>query len=222
MVLNAAQQRQSGGEMGFKDLFKSKDEVFLQLLVDQSAKTLEALEELQRFVETGNRDSAKRVKQLEKEADELRRIVTHQLNLTFITPVDPEDIYQLSRTIDEILDYADSTVEEMELFGIRGNDYLRQMVGLVLEGAQEIHLAMIRLKDYPAVAGEHASRARSLENRVEKVYRYAVADLFNATHDVPKLVESMKYREVYRHLSNAADRYVEAADVVAHIVVKVT
>jgi predicted phosphate transport protein (TIGR00153 family) len=208
--------------MGFKDLFQSKDAQFLQLLVDQSAKTLEGIEELQRFVESGNRDAAKRVKELEREADELRRIVTHELDQTFITPIDPEDIYQLSRTIDEILDYADSTVEEMELFGIRGNDTLRQMVGLVLEGAQEIHFAMVRLKDHPSVAGEHASRARSLENRVEKVYRRAVADLFNTMHDVPKVVEGLKYREVYRHLSNAADRYVEAADVVAHIVVKVT
>jgi uncharacterized protein len=208
--------------MGFKELFQSKDAQFLQLLVDQSAKTLEGIEELQRFVESGNKDAAKHVKQLEREADELRRIVTHELDQTFITPIDPEDIYQLSRTIDEILDYADSTVEEMELFGIRGNDTLRQMVGLVLEGAQEIHLAMVRLRDHPAVAGEHASRARSLENRVEKVYRRAVADLFNTMQDVPKVVEGLKYREVYRHLSNAADRYVEAADVVAHIVVKVT
>ncbi len=207
--------------MGIKDIFKSRDEVFLQLLADQSAKTLEGIEELQRFVETGNKDSARRVKQIEKEADELRRIVTHELNQTFITPIDPEDIYSLSRTIDEILDYADSTVDEMELLNLRSNDYLKQMVALVLEGAQEIHLAMVRLRDHPSVAGEHASRARSLENRVETVYRHAVAQMFAAATDVPRLVEGLKYREVYRHLSNAADRYAEAADVVSHIVVKV-
>jgi uncharacterized protein len=208
--------------MGIKDWFKPRDELFLQLLVDQSAKTLEAIEEVQRFVETGNKGSARRVKQIEKEADELRRIVTAELNRTFITPLDPEDIYSLSRTIDEIVDYADSTVEEMELFGISGNDYLKQIVSLVLEGAQEIHLAMMRLKDHPVVAGEHASRARSLENRVERVYRHAVAHLFANASDVPHIVEGLKYREVYRHLSNAADRYAEAADVVNHIVVKVT
>jgi hypothetical protein len=78
------------------------------------------------------------------------------------------------------------------------------------------------LKDHPSVAGEHASRARSLENRVEKVYRRAVANLFNTMQDAPKVVEGLKYREVYRHLSNAADRCVEAADGVAHIVVKVS
>ncbi|MCX6027832.1 MAG: DUF47 family protein [Chloroflexi bacterium] len=208
--------------MGLKDLFKSRDDVFLQLLIDQSAKTLEAMEELQRFMETSSKESARRVKQIEKEGDELRRIINHELNRTFITPMDPEDIYSLSRSIDEIVDYADSTVDEMELLNIKPNDYLKQMVSLVLEGAQEIHLAMVRLKDHPGVAGEHASRARSLENRVEKIYRYAVAQLFAGPQDIQHVVDALKYREVYRHLSNAADRYVEAADVVGHIVVKVT
>jgi uncharacterized protein Yka (UPF0111/DUF47 family) len=109
----------------------------------------------------------------------------------------------------------------MELFRIRGNDYLKQMVALVLEGAQEIHLAMLRLRDHPGVAGEHASRARSLENNVEAVYRHAVANVLNNVKDMAGMIEGLKYREVYRHLSNAADRYVEAADVVGHIVVKV-
>lgn len=208
--------------MGIRDWFKSRDQLFLQLLIDQSAKTLEAIEEVQRYVETGNKESARRVKQIEKEADELRRIVAAELNRTFITPLDPEDIYSLSRTIDEIVDYADSTVEEMELFAISGNDYLKQIVALILEGAQEIHLAMMRLSDHPALAGEHAARARSLENRVERVYRHAVAHLLANPTDLAKVVEALKYREVYRHLSNAADRYAEAADVVNHIVVKVT
>jgi uncharacterized protein len=208
--------------MGLREMLSSKEGVFLELLANQAAKTLEAMEALQRFVETGDAASARRVAEIEKEADELRRIVTHELNSTFITPLDPEDIYALSRTIDEIVDYADSTVDEMQLFHLSGNIYLRQMSALVLEGAQEIHLAMVRLKDHPQVAGEHASRARSLENRVETVYRHAVSDLFDQATDLPKLVEGLKYREVYRHLSNAADRYAEASDVVNHIVVKVS
>ncbi len=207
--------------MGLKDLFRARDQVFLKLLIDQSAKGLEALEELQRYVDRPDHESAKCVKRIEKEADELRRIVANELNRTFITPLDPEDIYSLSRTLDEIVDYAQTTVEEMELFGIGGNDYLRQMVAMVLEGANEIHLAMVRLNDHPGVAGEHAARARSLENRVETIYRHAVAAILADAKDVPRVVESLKYREVYRHLSNAADRYAEAADVIGHIVIKV-
>ena len=206
--------------MGIRDLFRKRDDLFLELLERQSAKGLEALEELQRFIEDGNRESAQRVPRIEKEADELRRIVTHELGRTFITPIDPEDIYSLSRALDEIVDYADSTVEAMSLFGIQGNAYLKQMAGMVLEGAREIHLAMVRLRDHPGVAGEHAQRARTMENRLETVYRHAVADLFRDSQSVPRVVESLKYREVYRHLSNAADRFVEAADIIGHVVVK--
>jgi predicted phosphate transport protein (TIGR00153 family) len=208
--------------MAIKDWFKSRDQLFLQLLIDQAAKALEAIEEVQRYVETGNDASAQRVREIEKEADMLRRRVSAELNRTFITPLDPEDIYSLSRTIDEICDYADSTVDEMALFGIGGNDYLRQLVALVLEGAQEIHQAMLNLCDHEEEAGERAARARSLENDVERVYRRAVADLLADASDLAAVVEGLKYREVYRHLSNAADRYAEAADVINHIVVKVT
>ncbi|HNK64467.1 MAG TPA: hypothetical protein PLE14_10445, partial [Anaerolineales bacterium] len=68
----------------------------------------------------------------------------------------------------------------------------------------------------------HAQRAKALENRVESVYREAVADLFSGPEDVHHVVEMLKEREVYRHLSNAADRGDEAANVIADIVVKRT
>jgi uncharacterized protein Yka (UPF0111/DUF47 family) len=71
------------------------------------------------------------------------------------------------------------------------------------------------------VAGEHAQRAKALENRVEDVYREALADLFSSTTDIEHVVMILKLREVYRHLSNAADRGDEAANVVADIVVKI-
>ncbi len=63
---------------------------------------------------------------------------------------------------------------------------------------------------------------RRLENRVEAVYREAIADLFASADDVEHIVEMLKKREVYRHLSNAADRGDEAANVISDIVVKKT
>ncbi|HOV07437.1 MAG TPA: hypothetical protein PLV27_09290, partial [Anaerolineaceae bacterium] len=77
-------------------------------------------------------------------------------------------------------------------------------------------------QDHPAVAAEHAQRAKALENRVETVYREALADMFIETDDVHTLVNILKLREVYRHLSNAADRGDEAANVLADIIVKTT
>ena len=63
-------------------------------------------------------------------------------------------------------------------------------------------------------------RAKALENRVEQVYREAIADLFSGPDNIGHVVQMLKMREVYRHLSNAADRGDEAANVIADIVVK--
>jgi uncharacterized protein Yka (UPF0111/DUF47 family) len=65
-------------------------------------------------------------------------------------------------------------------------------------------------------------RAKALENRVESVYREAIADMFKTADDVNDVIKMLKLREAYRHLSNAADRGDEAANVIGDIVVKMT
>jgi uncharacterized protein Yka (UPF0111/DUF47 family) len=63
-------------------------------------------------------------------------------------------------------------------------------------------------------------RAKALENRVEQVYREALADLFSDPEDLDDVMDILKLREIYRHLSNAADRGDQAANVIGDIVVK--
>jgi uncharacterized protein Yka (UPF0111/DUF47 family) len=159
----------------------------------------------------------------EKEADEARRILIDELNRTFVTPFDREDIFALSRTIDDVIDYAYSTVDEMEILNVRPTSYMQRIASLLRDAAYELLMAVDRLEEHVGVAGEHAQRAKALENRVESVYREALADLFNAArgNDNDAIVKILKQREVYRHLSNAADRGDEAANVIADIVVKV-
>jgi uncharacterized protein Yka (UPF0111/DUF47 family) len=70
------------------------------------------------------------------------------------------------------------------------------------------------------VANDHAVRAKALENRMESVYREAIAALFQMPHDIEQVVEMFKLREIYRHLSNAADRGDAAANAIGDIVVK--
>jgi uncharacterized protein Yka (UPF0111/DUF47 family) len=99
---------------------------------------------------------------------------------------------------------------------------MRRIASLLCDAAFELHLGVQRLEDHPRVASEHAQRAKALENRVENVYREAVADLFSGPQDVEHIVQMLKMREVFRHLSNAADRGDEAANIIADIVVKMT
>ncbi len=162
------------------------------------------------------------VRQCEEDADEVRRILLNELNRTFVTPMDREDISALSRAVDDIMDYAWTTVQEMELLHVTPTPYLQRMVQLLREAAHEVRLAMLRIKEHPGVATEHAQRAKTLENRVETVYREALADLFNGPAGPKRVINILKMREVYRHLSNAADRGDEAANIISDIVVKMT
>jgi len=208
--------------MGLKDLFKRKPNRFLQLLIDHSALMLQGFEALEDYVRNPNKKHAKAVSSLEKRADELRRILIDDLNRTFITPFDREDILALSLAIDDMLDYGNTTVDEMVILDIETNDHLKRMVALLRESAERIHLGVTRLSDRPHITIDHAMEAKSLENRVEEVYREALAELFHGPKDVDHVVEMLKLREVYRHLSNAADRGDEAANALSNIVVKMT
>jgi len=167
-------------------------------------------------------ECARQLTNREKQADEARRILINELNKTFITPFDREDIFSLSRAIDDVLDYAYSTVNEMEILKVRPTPFMQRIASLLRNAAYELLMAVDRLEKHPGVASEHAQRAKALENRIEDVYREALADLFSGAEDIKHVVKMLKLREVYRHLSNAADRGDEAANVIADIVVKMT
>jgi predicted phosphate transport protein (TIGR00153 family) len=203
-------------------IFKKRQNVFLKLIHDQASLTLEGLEALKAFMISRDPSASALLSTKEKEADEARRILIDELNKTFITPFDREDIFSLSRTIDDVLDYAYSTVSEMEILNVEPTDYMQKMASILRDAAYELMMAVDRLENHPGVANDHAQRAKSLENRVEEVYREALADLFSGGEDIQHVIRMLKSREVYRHLSNAADRGDEAANVIADIIVKIT
>jgi uncharacterized protein Yka (UPF0111/DUF47 family) len=202
--------------------FRRKSDRFMTLLIQQAEYTVQGIDGLMAYMHTPSDECAAYVRRIEKEADEVRRILIDELNRSFITPLDREDIFSLSRSIDDVLDYAYSTVSEMQILNLQSNLYLERMVSLMRDAAEEIRMAMVQLKDHPNVANDHAVRAKALENRMEKVYREAIAALFQGPQDVEHVVEMLKLREIYRHLSNAADRGDEAANVISDAVVKMT
>ena len=202
------------------DFFKPRRDNFVKLLIEQAECVVKGLEALLAYTRDGDETFAKVVCRMEKEADEVRRILIDELNRTFVTPMDREDIFALSRAIDDILDYAYSTVDEMQILHVTPNTYVQRMVSLLYDAATEVHLAMLRIKDHPSVATDHAQRAKALENRVESIYREAIAALFEGPAEPEHIVEMLKLREIYRHLSNAADRGDEAANIISDVVVK--
>jgi predicted phosphate transport protein (TIGR00153 family) len=209
-------------EVSMFGFFKKREEVFHKLIQEQASITYDGVKLLVKYFETQDGEIAEQLALKEKEADEVRRILIDELNRTFVTPFDREDIFSLSRSIDDVIDYADSTVSEMVVLNVKPTPYMQRIATLLKDAAYEIYQAVLRLQKNPSVAIDHAQRAKALENRVEGVYRDAIADLFSGPEDIHHVVEMLKMREVYRHLSNAADRGDEAGNIIADIVVKKT
>ncbi|WP_062306732.1 DUF47 domain-containing protein [Alicyclobacillus sendaiensis] len=159
---------------------------------------------------------AERMHALEREGDAIRRNVIEELIRSFMTPMDREDIYDLSRSLDDILDYAHTTVQEFLVYAIPFEPAIGEMAEALKEGVDALVEAVAGLgKPGPAV---HSAivRAKKMENRMEELYRESNAKLF-LSQDVHHI---FRMREVYRHLSNAADRLDRAADMVGSILIK--
>jgi predicted phosphate transport protein (TIGR00153 family) len=208
--------------MDFKALFKRKPDKFVALLIRQADLMVAALESLTVYMEKRSSKVAKQIAQTENEADEVRRILIAELMKTFVTPYDREDIFTLSREIDDVLDYANTTVDEMEILDVEPTAYMQQMAKLLHDASIEIKLAVERLQEgHFTVSNDHTQHAKALENKVESVYREALSHLFKETTNVKRVVNMLKVREIYRHLSNAADREDDAANIISDIVMKV-
>jgi predicted phosphate transport protein (TIGR00153 family) len=206
----------------FLKFFQKKKDPFFELLIKQSEKTLQGIAALESFMKSPDISLAKEVERVEGEADEVRRVLIQELNRSFVTPIDREDIFALSRAVDDILDYGYMTINEMLTLGVKPNDYLASMVITLKEATDEINLAILQLRNNPRDVLQHASRAKKLENEVELIYHQALSKLFNGADNISEVLYILKLREIYRHLSNAADRIDGAGNTLSDIAVKIT
>ena len=226
---------------------------FHGLLNDQCDLVVRAMDEFVAFMETGDAAKAKEVRRLEHEGDKLKARNIDVLNRSFSTPFDREDIYRAITTIDEGLNYAKTTVREMEVLGIEPDTHMLEIARLLHQGAKALQTGFARLKANPLAAERDTAAVRKTERQTEKVYRKAIAELFDPEHYAQELaerrrepgedlelllepmdqagcssvakglsfvMEALKRREIYRHLSNAADHLAHAGDILHDIVVK--
>ena len=209
---------------------------FYGLIGAQAEQVCQSMDVFVKFMESGDMEIGNEVRAKEKEGDELKAKHMEILNHAFATPMDREDIYRAIVTIDEILNYAKTTVREIEALDIKPDEHMAEMARLMRDGSMELRDGYKKLSDKPMEAEENAAAARKAERNTEKVYRAALADLFSADHLVEALrqktenaeadamlyvIETFKRREVYRHLSNGADRLEHAAGVLHDIVVQI-
>jgi uncharacterized protein Yka (UPF0111/DUF47 family) len=208
----------------WNELFKKAD-AFQDLIKKQAQLTVEGVNLLYEFMgvseETQNADVLRhnlriQLKKVESEGDKARRELISELNKSLITPLDRQDLFNLSNVIDNILDYALSTVEEMLVYNLYPNYYLRKMIEKVSRGANHISYAVEQLFKDKQLVNNNIVASKVMENEIEETYREALADLF----EKPDFHYIFKMREVYRHISNAGDRLAEAAEILGNILIK--
>ncbi|NHC06245.1 DUF47 family protein [Azonexus fungiphilus] len=185
----------------------------LTLQCQQVAQTAGLLVE---FMETAAPETGRQIRKDEHEADRVKIHNLHTLNEAFSTPIDREDLYRAIMDLDEIVNYCKTTVSEMEVLGLAPDKHCLEMAMHIKLGTDALLLGFTRLATSPATAADDADAARKAERRVEKAYRRAIADLFQGDD----YIHMFKRREIYRHLSNAADRMAHCANTLHDIVVK--
>ena len=198
-------------------MFKRKESLnFYSLLIQQAQVIRDAVEALCAFCQDPTQENGDFVKVKEKEADAVRRELVEDINRTFITPIDRDDLYRLSSSIDDLADYAWTTVKEVRIYDIQPDQHLLTMARTLLKMADGLLICTQKLeKDHAGVAAE-ATKVKKLENTLNVQFHQSIAELFE-TDDIKKI---LKYREIYSHMNHAADKGDFSADILLDIVVK--
>jgi uncharacterized protein Yka (UPF0111/DUF47 family) len=164
--------------------------------------------------------AAERVRELEHQADHVKRELRMALTTAFTTPVDAEDLYVMSERLDAVLNGAKDTVRESEVMSIAPDQAAAAMATLLTEGVGHLAAAFEQLgPDRPAKgvsATEAADAAVKSQRRLERVYREAASALLA----VDDLREVIGRRELYRRFSRVSETLIEAADRVWYATVK--
>jgi len=200
-------------------LFK-KDEKFYRIFNQMTVYILEAAELLHKMVsepEGELQPLAGRIKDLEHLGDDLTHSVIRELNKTFITPIDREDIHDLSMALDDVLDLIDATAARIVLFQIRAPiGEVPAIASVLLSQVKEISAAVTRLQDNDHVV-ERCIDINRLENDADRLFQAAIGNLFNQVKDP---IDVIKRKEIIESLERATDVAEDVSNVLESIVVK--
>lgn len=162
----------------------------------------------------------KEIHEIEQDSDMLTHDIMKKLNKTFITPIDREDLYALASRLDDCTDLVWAVADRITVFKIK------EPIGGAVDMAKDLlttagvmHKAIHELKEknYTHVQ-EHCIEINRLENRIDRSFRDALGRLFDEKYSDPVLV--IKWKEIFEHLEDCADKCEDVANVLEAIVLK--
>jgi len=161
----------------------------------------------------------KAIYEFEQDGDMLTHDIMKELNKTFLTPIDREDIHALASRIDDVLDLLWAAADRMVVYKIDKPTSEVISIAEDLQMTAEIlkkALRELRAKSYAHVQ-EHCIEINRLENRIDRKYRDALGKLVNNQSDPVYII---KWKDIYQLLEDASDRSEDVANILESIVLK--
>jgi uncharacterized protein len=187
----------------------------LGLLRRQVAVTIEGVDAFAAWA-AGDATLAQSVRDIEHRGDTAKRELLTALRAAFVTPMEPEDVFALSRGVDWILNYARDLVNESEAMSCPPDTGIAEMATLHGEAVRHIDQAIARLRTDDEGAAEAADAAIKTERGLEHVYYRGMAALL----EVEDRSERIARRELYRRCARIGETVVDVAERVVYAVVK--
>lgn len=196
-----------------------RDESFFELFVKQ-ARNIEAaalvLQDLIANVEEAP-TRALELRDLEHEGDEMTHEVMRRLNTVFVTPLDHEDIHKLTTTMDDVLDHIEAGGDLFVLHKIDSPlPEMKAQADVLVQATRSMREALETLPKYAKLA-PYWIEINRLENDGDRVYRQAVADLFDGDR---RALDVLKWKDIIDELEAAIDRIEDVADALEAIALK--
>ncbi|PRR78599.1 putative pit accessory protein [Clostridium liquoris] len=199
-----------------------KEDKFFELfdkVAETSLKAATMLDELLNDL-SHSEEKLKELKDVEHEGDNLQHQILEQLNQTFLTPFDREDIYTIAKYMDDIIDYIESTASRFVMFNVNySTDEAKSLGKMILGCCKELIALMKEFRNMKENKDLKKSiiEINRLETEGDKVSRGAIRNIFNGNIEV---LEVIKWREIYQFLEDTLDVCEDVANVVEGVVMK--
>lgn len=201
---------------------KSNEKELLIILENLAKKAVEASNAvLDLMDDPTNKDKIARISEIETEADVLTRDIFSELNKTFITPLDREDMQRVASKIDDIIDFMDGIGARFASYKItEAPPHTKQMAEELVKATKEVEFMVAKLGNVknPKLMIEHCRQTSVIEHVIDDLYRLAISELFESND----AINIIKLKDIYETMETASDRCVDVADVVEDIVLKYT
>jgi hypothetical protein len=165
-------------------------------------------------------EKVSQITDLEHEGDEITHRIVAQLHRTFVTPLDREDISHLANALDDVADFVQASADAMLIYKVgRPTQKARELADIITKTASEVALAIphLRRRNQMQRVLAHCVELNRLENEADKVFRSALAELFDNSASATEII---KWQEIYEDMEGATDRCEDVANILEGIALK--